>query len=137
MTDEYNEGWDEIVNHLLDEVGMKSLKFEIVVTSWGDGSGDGSAVDTNFAIFNNGFKVKYARWCKDVRYVYPADDYDTLLTLSEKTKRKFTKEVARLDALEKKKEEKEKIEGMARKSSFIKEWYTKKFGMDKNDKVGL
>lgn len=119
---EYNEGWDEIVNHLLDDVGMKGLDHRIITS---DCDKVFSAVDKDFAIFNNGFEVQYHTWFK---YVYPADDYDSLLVVSDKTFEKFEKEVERFETLKKKVGQKEKVEDIAQKSSFIKDWYAKKWG---------
>ena len=98
---EYNEGWDEIVSHLLDDVGMKSLKHEIVCSDIVNGTF--SAVDKDFAIFNNGFKVQYNT---TFTYVYPADDYDSLLSVSKDTWGKFHQQVKILEAVDEKEAEK-------------------------------
>ena len=125
--EQVNEGWDEIINHLLDDVGMKELKFEIEVKEWGGGSGNFSTCDTYFAIFNNGFRARYS-WA--FHYVYPAEDYDPLLVISKKTWNKFDQQVKILEAEDKQKKQKERARGLVKKSSFIKEWYAKKWGQN-------
>lgn len=123
---EYNEGWNEIINHALDEVGMKKVEFEMLGRGWNPSEGNIRAVAHHFAIFNNGFKVKYTtNMCGDVCPI--GEDY-ILFGLPQKTINKFYKEVKILEIdVKRMKKDKENKE-ITEKSSFIREWYKKQFG---------